>query len=176
MNNLPVSLSKFKVPRNQMFLHPFLIHDYLNYIEDAYLAFTVPLFSESPRKVQTNPKKIYTIDSGLINANTLGCTHNIGHHFENLIYLDLRRAGPHTIYYYLTNSQPRLEVDFLTQDPLGKMHLIQACWDAQDENTLARETAALEKATIELNLKGELVTPETYFTSFLLRIRQTKLS
>ncbi len=142
------------------------IHDYLSHIEDAYLAFMVPLYSESARKVQTNPRKIYVIDSGLINANTLKFTADLGHYFENLIYLDLRRAGL-TIYYYLTQSQPRLEVDFLTQDPLGKMRLFQVCWNIQDAKTLARETTALNAAVTELQVQGELVTPESYFTSFL---------
>ena len=142
------------------------LHDYLSYIEDAYLAFTVPLFSESLRKVQTNPRKIYAVDTGLVNANTLGFSENIGHSFENLVYLDLRRAG-HTVYYYLTNSQPRLEVDFLTKDRLGKIHLFQVCWNIDDEKTLERETTALKEAGSELNLEGMLVTPESYFTDFL---------
>lgn len=148
------------------------IHDYLSYVEDAYLAFTIPLFSESLRKVQTNPRKIYTIDSGLIKANIFGFSENVGHYFENLVYLDLRRAG-HIIHYYYTDSQPRLEVDFLTQDRLGKMHLYQVCWDTQDKQTLAREERALMMANKELQIEGMLITPESYFTDFLPSIRDS---
>ena len=73
------------------------------------MAFLVPLYSESIRKGQTNPKKIYAIDTGLVRAMTLDHTNDLGRLFENLIYLDLRRRG-FTIYYYLTKE--RYEDDF----------------------------------------------------------------
>jgi len=147
------------------------VHDYLSYIEDAYLAFAVPLYSESLRKVQSNPRKIYAIDTGLINACTFGFAENIGHYFENLIYLDLRRAR-HEIYYYLTAT--RKEIDFLTRDPQGKWHLFQVCWNVEKHETLEREVTALEEAEKELHIKGECITPTTYFTFFLPTIQNHK--
>jgi predicted AAA+ superfamily ATPase len=140
------------------------VHDYLGYIEDAYLAFSVPIYSESLRKTHSNPRKIYAVDTGLVNACTFGFSENIGRQFENLIYLDLRRAR-HEIYYYLTAT--RKEVDFLTQDPEGKRHLFQVCWDMGNTETQERELAALHEAEKELGIKGECITPETYLTSFL---------
>lgn len=140
------------------------IHDYLHYIEDAYLAFRVPLYSESLRKTQSNPQKIYVIDTGLANANNFSFSENIGHYFENLIYLDLRRAQ-HNIYYYLTKT--RKEIDFLTQDLKGKWHLFQVCWDMADDETLEREVSALREAEQELKIKGICITPHSYFTLFL---------
>lgn len=145
------------------------IHNYLSYIEDAYVAFTVSLYSESFRKEHTNPRKIYAVDTGLVSACTFGFAENTGHHFENLIYLDLRRAN-HKIYYYLTKT--RKEVDFLTQDLLGKWHLFQVCWDTTNVQTLERETAALKEAEEELKITGECVTPSSYFTSFLPKIQK----
>lgn len=52
------------------------IYEYLQYIEDAYVLFAVPTFTESIRKLQVNPKKIYSIDMGLINAYVLNLTPN----------------------------------------------------------------------------------------------------
>lgn len=140
------------------------VHDYLSYIEDAYLAFTVPLYSDSLRKIQVNPRKIYAVDSGLTKACTFGFSENFGHAFENLIYLELRRAG-HQIYYYLTHT--RKEVDFLTQGPTGERYLFQVCWDTKNVKTLTREIVALQEAEKELNIKGECITADSYFTSFL---------
>lgn len=140
------------------------IHDYLGHIEDAYLSFTVPLYSESLRKTQTNPRKIYAIDTGLASAYSTKFTRDLGHFFENLVYLDLRRKG-HKIYYYLTAT--RREVDFLSQDPEGKWRLYQVCWNMDDEQTLQREMIALAEAEKELGIKGECITPTSYFTSFL---------
>ncbi|MEI8295217.1 MAG: ATP-binding protein [Alphaproteobacteria bacterium] len=140
------------------------IHDYLGYIEDAYLSFTVPLYSQSLRKTQTNPRKTYVIDTGLARAYSSSMSQNYGHFFENLVYLDLRRYG-HTIHYYLTAN--RREVDFVSQDAKGKWHLYQVSWNIEDAQTLQRETMALEEAEKELGIKGECITPTSYFTSFL---------
>lgn len=138
------------------------LHDYLGYIEDAYLAFAVPLYDSSIRKVQTNPKKIYTIDTGLANAFTFSSSRNYGHLFENLIYLDLRRKG-HEIYYYLT--QERYEIDFLSIDKFGSLHLSQVVWDVEDNETLHREERALKAAEKELGTKGKIITPKEYLNS-----------
>lgn len=140
------------------------LHDYLNYMEDAYLVFLVPIYSESIRKTNTNPKKIYAIDTGLINAYNLNVDRNQGRLFENFIFLHLKRQCD-AIYYYLTEN--RNEVDFVTKSRDGNMHLYQVCWDVSDEKTLAREMRALHEAEKELNIQGTLITPENYLTEFL---------
>ena len=136
------------------------IYEYVSYVEDAYLAFLVPLYSESLRKINSNPRKIYAIDSGLVNAVTFSTNENFGHLFENLVFLDLKRKG-HKIFYYLTKE--RYEVDFLTQDPLGKIKLYQVVWDDSNIETSTRETRALEAAKIELGFEGEIITPKNYY-------------
>lgn len=136
------------------------LYDYLSYIEDAYLVFTVSLYSESIRKTETNSKKIYANDTGLINAYTMHHSHNYGHLFENLVYLDLRRKE-YEIYYYLT--QERYEVDFFIKDVHGKIKIFQVVWDMENKETMERETRALNAAEKELNTKGFIITPENYF-------------
>lgn len=140
------------------------IHEYLGYIEEAYLAFTVPLYATSVRKSQSNPKKIYAIDTGLVNAYNLSFTRHSGHLFENFIFLHLKRLK-HEIYYYLTNS--RNEVDFLTKSKDGKLNLYQVAWNVEDPKTLEREMRALREAENELKIKGKLITPENYLTDFV---------
>ncbi|MDP2193426.1 MAG: ATP-binding protein, partial [Alphaproteobacteria bacterium] len=102
------------------------VYDYLDYISDAYLAFQVPLYSESLRKTESNLKKIYAVDTGLVKAYSMTLLENKGHYFENLFFLDLKRKG-HEVYYYLTQS--RKEIDFLSRDLLGKWHMHQVCLD-----------------------------------------------
>jgi predicted AAA+ superfamily ATPase len=135
------------------------LHQYISYVEDAYLLFMVPLYSESIRKTQSNPRKVYAVDSGLVHAYSFSLEENKGHAFENLIYLDLRRHQ-HEIYYYLTHD--RNEVDFFTRDSLGKLHLYQVAWDIADKATYEREERALKQAEKELGIQGEIITPETY--------------
>lgn len=136
-----------------------LLYEYLDYLEDAYLIFSVPLFSESLRKVNSNPKKMYAIDTGLVKAFSFSINKNNGHLFENLFFLDLKREG-HKIYYYLTKE--KYEIDFLVEDRLGNRKIYQVVWDTKNEETLRREMRALKAAEQELNIPGELVTPETY--------------
>jgi predicted AAA+ superfamily ATPase len=136
------------------------VYDYLSYIEDAFLSFTVPLFSESVRQVQNNPKKLYSIDCGLVNAHQLVRSPDYGHLFENLIYLDLRRRGDE-IYYYFTNE--RYEVDFLSKSLDGQVHLYQVAWNMEDPDTRMREERALKAAEKELGITGSIITETTYF-------------
>ena len=135
------------------------LYDYAQHIEDAFLAFSVPLYSESVRKVRVNPKKIYAIDTGLIRAMTLDHTKDLGRLFENLIYLDLRRQGA-SIYYYLTEE--RYEVDFFIHTRQGKKELIQVTWDMSDPETKQREERALAAAINELKVPGRIITLDSY--------------
>ncbi|MBI5500786.1 MAG: ATP-binding protein [Deltaproteobacteria bacterium] len=138
------------------------LHEYVGHVGDAYLAFTVPLFSESVRKANSNPRKVYAVDTGLSGAVGLGSSRNRGQAFENLVYLDLRRQGCEVTYYL---TEDRLECDFLACFPDGRRRLYQACWDATDAATLERERRALDRARKETGLDGELVTPDTYLDS-----------
>ena len=135
------------------------VYSYTNYIEDAFLAFTVSLYSESLRKTQVNPKKIYAVDSGLINAYTMSLSYNIGRMFENQFYIDLRRCG-HEIYYYKTREG--YEIDFLTRDPKGQFHLYQVAWETHNSDTLRRKIRALRAAEDELGFKGLIIDPAVY--------------
>lgn len=163
----PFSVHKFYNDlRSQAFaVSKTTIHEYLEYIADAYLAFAVPLYAESLRKTQTNPRKIYAVDTGLVRAYNLTFSENMGHYFENLVYLDLKRRE-HEVYYYLTAQ--RREVDFLTRDLTGKWYLYQVCWNMNDIKTMEREMLALYEAEKELGIKGEIITQDSYFSSFLL--------
>lgn len=136
-----------------------ILYDYAQHIEEAYLAFSVGLYDRSIRKTQTNPKKNYTIDPGLLNATKLNTQNDLGRLFENVVYLDLRRQG-YKIFYYLTKE--RYEIDFLAQSPQGKEKLIQVCWDTSNAETLVREERALKIATKELKIEGELITLQSY--------------
>ena len=142
------------------------IHDYLNYVEDAFLIFSVPIYSESLRKIQNNPKKIYVVDPGLYHAyatsyNGPGQLKNAGRVFKNFIYLTFRRLK-REIYYYITKSG--FEVDFLTRSLDGSMKLYQVAWETDDAQTIAREQRALDEAKTELGVEGSIITPESFLS------------
>ncbi len=139
------------------------LYSYLAYLEDAFLIFTVPIFTESLRHVQTTPKKVFAIDNGLILANTFNLSSNFGKLLENQVYLDLRRQGK-KIFYYRTREG--YEIDFITQDNQGKHEMIQVVWDGHDSKTRMREERALHQAESELGFSGKLVDWTTYLQDF----------
>ena len=44
------------------------VHDYLGYLEDAYMIESMFIETASERRRMTNPRKVYAIDPGLVNA------------------------------------------------------------------------------------------------------------
>lgn len=138
------------------------LYNYLEYLEDAFLVYTVPVFTESLRTLETTPKKIYIIDNGLINANSFNLAQNFGKLLENQVYLDLRRQKKE-IFYYMTSEG--YEVDFITKDLQGHYEIIQVVWDQKDPKTFEREERALKAAEKELNIKGRMIDWETYIKS-----------
>ncbi len=142
------------------------IHDYLNYVEDAFLIFSVPVYSDSLRKIQNSPKKIYVVDPGLYHAYATSYhggnqLKNAGRVFENFMYLTFRRLK-REIYYYVTKNG--FEVDFLTRSLDGSMNLYQIAWETDDVETIAREQRALDDAKDELGIEGVILTPENFLS------------
>lgn len=135
------------------------LYDYAGFIEDAYLAFCVPLYDSSIRKVQANPKKLYAIDTGLVRALTLDYDRDLGRLFENIVYLDLRRQRCDVSYYM---TEDRKEIDFIIKTPRGHKKFFQVVWDMEDKETFERESTALETGMKELNIPGEILTLDAY--------------
>ncbi len=142
-----------------------ILYEFSDYIEDAYLAFSVAIYDKSFRKIAVNPKKIYAIDPGLVRAITLDFDGELGNLFENIIFLDLRRLGC-KISYYLTAD--RYEIDFLVQTPSGKRKLFQVVWDYDDAKTFERENRALQAGMKELKIEGEIITLDSYLRSGII--------
>ena len=141
-------------------------YQYLEYLEDAFLVFPVPIFSESERKRKQNPKKNYIIDNGLVCVNSWGPSLNWGNLFENQVFLDLKRQGKRVFYY---QTKEGYEVDFVIENLDRKLELLQVVWDVSDPKTLAREKRALQQAEKELGIKGRILTFQDYMSSILLK-------
>ena len=127
--------------------------EYFSFLKDAYLLDFVPIFSHSLKVQAQNPKKVYVMDMGLYNENSVSTSDNLGRRFENLIYLSLRRKYKHIFYY-----KGRGECDFITLEKNVVKKAIQVCINVNDEN-FDREYQGLIEAMRELDVKdGLLVT------------------
>ncbi len=124
------------------------LHQYLGYVEDAYIFFTIPIFSESLRVQQVNYRKLYSVDIGLTQATITTSSEKRGQLLENLVFLELRRNDANEIYYYKTESNQ--EIDFLVTRKGEVCMLIQVTDHLEDPQTRMREVEALKKAMAEI--------------------------
>jgi len=122
------------------------VHAMLGHLLDAFLLSAVPLATESERKRNSNPRKLYPADPGLIKAFDASGRANLGHALETVVLNELERRGAETSY---VRTNGGLEADFLARVPAGGQELIQVCADVTQSDTLAREIRALEAAAKE---------------------------
>jgi predicted AAA+ superfamily ATPase len=133
------------------------LYEYLDHLTDAFLFYKVPIHSRSEKSRLINPAKIYTIDTGLLNAITFRNSYNYGHLLETMIFMHLRRGGYDAEY---VNTKDGREVDFFARHRIsGETQLIQVCWEMSDKKTFVRERQGLKSAMDELSLStGTIVT------------------
>lgn len=122
------------------------LYEYLDHVEDAFLAFRIPIRSESERVRAVNPVKTYAIDPGL--ARAYAARLEPGHLLENVVYLELRRRGGDIAW---VRTRGGFEVDFAIQTG-AQTSLVQVCTDPTDPTTRSRELRGLGEAMAELDV------------------------
>jgi predicted AAA+ superfamily ATPase len=120
-----------------------LVHAMLSHLTDAFLLSAVWLATDSERRRNSNPRKVYPLDPGLIRAFDSSGRANLGHALETVVLQELERRGADVGY---VKTEDGLEVDFLARYPVAGEELIQVCADVTEEATLARELRALDSA------------------------------
>lgn len=131
------------------------VYDLLEHVQDAFLVFLLPIHTQSEKRKQVNPRKVYAIDHGLVRACVSQRSEDVGHRLENIVYLELRRRGEVHGYHITASGR---EVDFVT-GPLDEPALVQACANLGDAATRQREVESLTEAMGELRIdRGTIVT------------------
>jgi hypothetical protein len=120
-----------------------LVHAMLGHLTDAFLLSAVWLATDSERRRNSNPRKLYPVDPGIIKAFDSSGRANLGHALETAVLTELERRGAEVGY---VKTGEHFEVDFLARHPAAREELIQVCADVRAEATLARELAALDAA------------------------------
>lgn len=129
------------------------VADYLSWLEDTYVLFYLPRFSWSAKSVAINPRKVYAIDNGLVNANSLSYSKDKGRLLENLIYQYLRQKQYH-LFYFRENK----ECDFVVFEKDTCKQVIQVCSQIHSDNK-TRELEGLIEAMEFFKLKeGFIIT------------------
>ena len=119
------------------------LHSYLAHLEDAFLLCSLDVATDSERRRQVNPRKVYPVDTGLMALFDRSGKANVGHALETAVLHELQRRGAQVNY---VRTPAGFEVDFYARSLAGNETLIQVCADLDSPETLAREVSALQDA------------------------------
>lgn len=145
-----ISITKIK---NHLGVSFDLANRYFEYLQNTFVIDALPLFDWSYKKQLSNPKKIYSIDTGLSRRVSFAVGKKLGDMLENIVFLELKRD--HDELYYFKTAQ-NYEVDFLVKAKERITHLVQVSYTLTDEKTYKRELRALVKAKEELHASYEI--------------------
>ena len=128
------------------------VQNYLGYLEEAYLFFTLTRFSFKVGQQLRAPRKGYVVDNGLAAATSFQFSRGTGRKMENAVFLELIRRGfsPQLTLFYYRTGEGR-EVDFLLRSGTDVTGLVQVCYDLSRPEVKQRKLSALVAAGRELS-------------------------
>ena len=127
------------------------LYAYLDHLEDSFLFHTLAVATDSEKRRQVNPRKVYPADSALVPTFDRSGRSNLSHLLETAVCVELLRRGAELAY---VKTSAGFEVDFRARHPDHREELVQVAASVDDTVTLAREVRALENAATELPGKG----------------------
>jgi predicted AAA+ superfamily ATPase len=133
------------------------VKNYVDFLCEAYIFFTVNKYDVSLKKQMVNKKKVYAIDTGVVNAVSFQFSDNKGRLLENAVFLELKRR--HKELYYFEDKN---ECDFVIKSGRTITQAIQVTDSLSDPQTRNREIEGLLSAMEFFELKkGIIITSDT---------------
>jgi predicted AAA+ superfamily ATPase len=148
-----ISYNRLKNTHNIKSVHT--AKNYVDYLSEAYLVQLVDKYSPKPKEVMNSPKKVYVIDSGLINTISHSISENFGRLIENIVYLDLmrRKSVDRKLNIYYWRDYQNREIDFVVQRGKRINSLIQVTAASGSDEVESRERRSLLKGAELLRCK-----------------------
>lgn len=112
------------------------LYDYLAMLQDSFIVFSSPKYDPSSRRQMQAPLKMHLVDLGLSRVFRPYPEQDIGHRFESLIYLHVRRKHRDICYY-----RNGFELDLCWGD--GRS-FVNVAWQIDTAETAAREARAMD--------------------------------
>lgn len=139
--------------------HVSTISNWMTYFENAFLIFKLERFDFKLKQQYIAPKKVYCIDSGLMNSIGFKFSENRGKVIENEVALELqrRRSADKSLEVYYWKDHQQNEIDFVLKRDKKVETLIQVSYITSKEEIKDREIKALLKASEQLRCKNLLV-------------------
>ena len=133
------------------------VKNYLDALSNVFLFFSIDLFDYSIKRQIYNPSKTYCIDTALSNAISFKFSQNVGHLYENIVFLELKRRDGDIFYW---KSKRGREVDFIVKKGLSVVEAIQVVVSLSDKKVAEREIQSLMDASNDLNIHRLLILTE----------------
>ncbi|HRY60141.1 MAG TPA: ATP-binding protein [Patescibacteria group bacterium] len=129
------------------------VKSYIDYLEESYINFSVPKYDYSLKKQIINDRKIYAIDTGLVNAVSFAFSENKGKLLENLVFIELKNRNKEIFYH-----KDKYECDFVLKEGRKIVEAIQVTDNVSNSETKEREINGLLEALNKYNLnKGTIL-------------------
>lgn len=136
------------------------VRNYVEYLSSSFLIFILEKFSYKLKQQYITSKKVYGIDTGLVNSVAFQFSENSGRIMENAVMIDLKRRSdyfsPKSDIYYWQDYSGR-EVDFVVKNGNKITQLIQVCQNLENIEAKEREIKSLLKASEELHCNNLLI-------------------
>lgn len=159
INNFSAEISYSKLSKILGIKHVSTLSKWISYLETSFLILKLERFAFKLKQQFLAPKKVYCVDTGIINMIGFRFSENIGRLMENTIAIELQRRkfqNPMIETYYWKDYQQR-EVDFVVKQGTKVEKLIQVTYATDKDEIEEREIEALIKASSELKCKNLLV-------------------
>lgn len=127
---------------------------YLEHLENVFFCFILNVYSQKVKEQVISPKKLYPVDTGLVNAVSFKVSENAGPLLELLVFIELKRRG-HQIFY--GNFDNKNEIDFVIKAGDVIQTVINVSYDLKEGKTRKREIEGLKFAIQQLNPKAILL-------------------
>ncbi|MFA5050297.1 MAG: ATP-binding protein [Candidatus Micrarchaeia archaeon] len=128
--------------------------NYVSYLCNTYLLFEIQKYDYSLKAQENYSKKIYCVDTGLINSLAFSFSDNLGKFYENIVCIELLRRN-NKIYFW--KDDKNLETDFLILKNNKIIEAIQVCYEINDPKSKEREIAALLSSLNKFKLNSGLI-------------------
>ena len=142
---------------------------FMSYFEDAYLIFTIPKFDYSYKKSLVNPKKVYSIDNGLIIRNSASFFDDKSRLLENLVFINLRKKYKEILYF-----QDKNECDFIIKSGSKIIQAVQVSYELNNDNK-DREINGLVEAMEKFKLNEGVILTYNQTDNFEINKKKIKL-
>jgi predicted AAA+ superfamily ATPase len=174
---ISISSSEYSFTKLKNFLNfksVLTVEKYVKYLEEAYLIFSLERFSRKTKEIIKSPRKVHSIDNGLMNIISARISEDMGRLMENAIFLSLRNMGLKenlNIFYLKIND---MEVDFLIKEGFEIKQLIQVTYASSKDEIDKREIRALIKASEIFRCKNLVIITWDYEDQIKIKNKNIK--